>query len=457
MYIAKIEFKELFKVFIVFSIFYNGYRYFSPWDGGGYKPLSPFYISIVKDIPWAILTVFGLYVLLLKKESNRGEVYHAWKNFKSMTHFFIITHLVLLAVAIIHLFHKSLIDVLQRDIKNIQYILLPIFFPLLFKKEKDFASYFNLIVGSGVLASLFGFIVYFFIPSFTWEGNVLSTFQTPNNYGFFTAMLLLLVLPRMLLEKESSSYWYIIFCILFGALLTSVSVSAFLTFLTGMAFAILIVRPTSKILLRFSIYFLISGLLFFFLGLFNGYIEKVNRSFSSYKNFQVVYQGQPSKLPGGKTTVWELLNKPYEPTTANNYKILSQYTSIGGRITYLKEFIRYIKTADYNDILLGDFSLKNHFEYDNVYFSFIRNDGLIVTLLILSLLCSGFYIGFKKYLLFRKAGNIRMAGLSLGIISFLLTSIIIQFNLSCYLTIYPLNFITYFLVLLLGYMNSSDN
>lgn len=460
-FLSRIDFKTLFKAFIAFAVLYNGYRYFFPWDG--YKPQSPFYLSILKDVPWAIVTFLGLYGLYHNKKLHVREMYRSCDSYNIMSGLFIFFHLVLLTVAIVHLFHKNPIDVLQRDIKNVQYIFLPLLFPLLIKKERDIFSLVNWIMGLGVLVCIFGGIVYLFVPGFTWEGNVLSTFQSPNNYGVFTVMLSLILVSRIFIEKDLSLFWYLILCLFYGAVLSSVSISALLTLLAGVMFLMLMVRPPFKTLLKVGSYLVIASFLFYNLGLYNAYIQKIERSYSSYKKNLTEFELITPEAPEGQKVslafreILELLKKPYTPVPDRSRQSISQYTTVTGRLIYLNEFSEYIKSASTKDILFGDFSLKHYIEYDNVYFYFMRNDGIIVTVLLVILLGSGFFTGLRKYRLFCEAGNSRMAGLSLGIAAFLLTSIVIQFNLSYFLTIYPLNFLTYFFLILIFFVTPLED
>ena len=445
----------------MFAVLYNGYRYFVPWDQyNGNKPLAPFYISILKDIPWAVIALVGLTKLYAINRLEPGYLHKKWYGNAALMRLFVFVHIVLFVIAAVHLAHKNIIDILQRDIKNVQYIFLPALLPLLIDKDEDALSYINVIIGLAVFVSLFGLIIYFFIPAFTWDGYVLSTFQSPNNFGFFTSAMSLIVLAKLFSDKDARPVWYVIFALIFGALLTSVSISALLTLTAGALFLVVMTRPSLKALSKFGVFFLIACLLFFYAGLFNKYTQKVSQSVTSYTDTQKFYEELPDNEPQdnnaekalSKEGIMDLLTNPYEPKAANNYLILSQYTSVGGRALYFKEFTGYLRSAGLRDILFGDFSLKSHFEYDNVYLYFVRNDGAPVTILILILLGSGIATGLKKFRTYRASGNIRMSGLCIGITAFLLTSTIIQFNLSYYLNIYPLNFLTYFLLLMVFFI-----
>ncbi len=462
MHIFKIQFKTLFKAFVLFAILYNGYRYFFPWDRGGQAPSMPLYFSIIKDIPWAIVVLVGLYVLYRNRKLHIENTYLGWDNFNTMSTFFIITHLVLFIVALIHIFHKNPIDVLQRDIKNVQYIFLPFFFPLIIKKKDDIFGHLNWIMMIGLGVCAFGYIIYLFIPTFTWENAVLSTFQSPICFGTFVVMLFLILLSRILVEEGLSSFWYIALCIFYGSILTTASFAALLSMLVGIVFLLITVRPAFNILSKVGALLIISSLLFYNLGLFNKYIDKGTISFITYKKAsgQLLYEEKPKTSENTNPSLpssWEFLKKPYVPTPDNTYYFPFEHTSIAARKAYFNEIVTYLETARIKDILLGDFSLKNHFEYDNVYFYFIKNDGIIVTALLFILLSSGIFIGLRKYILFIKSGDRAMAGLSLGIAAFLFTATIIQFNLSYFLTIYPHNFLTYFFLLLIFFVNPSEN
>ncbi len=468
MHIPKIEFKTLFKAFVLFAIFYNGYRYFFPWDRGGQAPSMPLYFSIFKDIPWAIVVFLGLYVLYRNRKLHIESTYRGWDNFNTMTTFFVITHLVLFVVALMHLFHKNPIDVLQRDIKNVQYIFLPFLFPLIIKKKQDIFDQVNWIMMIGLWVCIFGYITYLFVPSFTWENAVLSTFQSPICFGTFAVMLFLILLSRILVEKGLSSFWYIGLCIFYGSILTTTSFAALLSMLVGMIFLFIAIRPAFNTLSKVGAFLIISSLLFYSLGLFDKYIYKGTISISTYKKAsgKLLYEEIPKTLENADTVLvtpdmsllssWEFLKKPYVPSPDNTYYFPFEHTSVAARIAYFNEIVTYLETAPIKDILLGDFSLKNHFEYDNVYFYFIKNDGIIVAALLFILLSSGVFIGLRKYILFIKSGNREMAGLSMGIAAFLFTSTIIQFNLSYFLTIYPHNFLTYFFLLLIFFVNPSE-
>ena len=455
MSLSRVDFKTLFKVFITFAVLYNSYRYFVPWDGN--KPLIPFYVSILKDVPWAIVVTVGLLLRLKHRGGNNRETYCNRESFNKLSGIFVITNIVLLAVAIVHIYHKNTIDILQRDMKNIQYIFLPLLFPLLIQKESDIHKYVNWLMGIGSLVSIFGFIIYLYFPEVTWDGAVLSTFQSPNNYGFFSGMLLLILLSLIFNQKKFKPLRIVTLILLYGSLLMSSSLSALLTVLVGMLFLIFISRPSPVTLLKVAIPLIIISVIYFNIGLYEGSLIKAMRASSAHKKTSILAKVEESREKQYDYKLWKFLNKPYYPTPDKRYQSLSQYTTITGRLIYFREFLGYLQAASFSDILLGDFSLRNYFEYDNVYMYFIRNDGIIVTILLFILLGSGFTIGLNKFKLFRRAGNEKMAGLALGIAAFLLTSIIIQFNLSLFLTIYPLNFLTYFFLILIFFINPSEH
>ncbi len=470
--ILKIEFKNLFKAFILFAILYNGYRYFFPWDRGGDAPTIPLYFSILKDVPWAIIVFFGLWGLYRNKINHTEQLYGKWIYYDYWTVFFIITHLILLSVAIAHLFHKNPIDVLQRDIKNVQYIFLPFIFPLIINDEQDIINHLKWLIIIGVSVSIFGYYTYLFVPAITWENAVLSTFQSPICFGTFSVILFLISLSRVLIDKEVSLYWYIAMCLFYGSILISASAAALLSMAVGTLFLLFISRPRlSFFIKRVSALFIISSLIFYSLGFFNMLMNKATNSVSDYKALNGSRTYEEVEIKSTNTTnitnttsttnttsfSWDFLRKPYEPKSDNTYHFKNQYTSISARKAYFEEITTYLKTASIKNILWGDFSLKNQFEYDNVYFYFIKNDGIIVTALLFSLLISGIFIGYNKFKKFSKTGNNNMASLSLGITAALFILTFIQFNLSYFLTIYPINFLTYFLLTLIVFMNPPDN
>jgi len=418
----------------------------------------PLYFSILKDIPWAIIVVIGLSELYRQNTNHRDPVYIKWKNYNYWISFFILTHLILLAVSIAHLSHKNLIDVLQRDIKNVQYIFLPFIIPLIIKSDYDFESLLSWIVIIGISVSVFGYYTYLFIPAFTWQNAVLSTFQSPICFGTFSVILFLISLARILIDNKASLYWYTAMCIFYGSILMTASLAALISMIVGSIFLLLISRPRLFSLKRAGIFIVITSLIFYSLGFFNESIAKANNSFSTYQSQDrtISYEKLDKESTGIPSLSWDLLKKPYNPAPDNSYYFNFQYTSISARKAYFEEIRSYLKTASLRNILWGDFSLSNHFEYDNVYFYFIKNDGIIVTALLFLLLISGIFIGYNKFRNFSKTDNNKMASLSLGITAALFILTFIQFNLSYFLTIYPLNFLTYFLLVLIVFINPSD-
>lgn len=452
-----INFKNLFKVFIAFAILYNAYRYFVPWDV--IKPVVPLYFSILKDVPWAVIVIIGLSSYFLSKKQVESD-YLNLHVFNNNTRWFILVHLLLLAVALVHLFHKNFIDILQRDIKNVQYIFLPMLFPLLVHKERDILGYINWIMIVGVLISLFGTVIYFFLPDLTWDNAVLSTLQDPNNYGAFIVMLSLMLIARILVEKDLPAFWYFILCLFYGAVLSSVSLSALLSLFVGTAFLIAVVRIDLKSMLKGTVYFMVISLLFFAVGFFDLHIQKMSRAYSSYKEMPEIKEIPEIKEMPETPLSWELLLRPYFPLnegTLKGMKVEVQYTTIAARVVQIHEIIRYLKSASYKDILFGDFSIKNYFEYDNVYLYFLRNDGVVISFMFIFLFTKGFFVGLRKYRILLSQGNNKMASLSLGITAILLTFLLVQFNTSYLLTVYPINFILYFFLLLVFFINPEKN
>ncbi|MEW6600146.1 MAG: hypothetical protein AB1499_04175 [Nitrospirota bacterium] len=458
MYSLSTSYKISFKAFLLFAILYNGYRYFFPWNNGGQSPSMPLYFHILKDMPWAIIVFFGLYKLYGNRIHPVELLYKGWKHYGRWTTFFITAHLILLAVAVLHLFHKNPIDVLQRDIKNVQYIFLPFIIPLIIRDENDAEKLISWIAKIGVSVSVFGYYTYLFIPSFTWDNAVLSTFQSPICFGTFSVVLFLISLSRIVLSRADSLFWHLAMCIFYGSILITASVAAVISMIVGSVLLLLISRPRVDILKKAGAFIVVTSLIFYAFGFFNVLAAKVNNSVSAYpsRNINNTYEIIDKKSSGIPSLSWDVLKYPYHPSPDNAYQFKIQYTSISARKAYFEEIVSYLKTASFKNILLGDFSLKNHFEYDNVYFYFIKNDGIIVTVLIFSLLMSGIFIGYNKFRRFRKTDNNNMASLSLGITASLFILTFIQFNLSYFFTIYPLNFLTYFLLILVCFMNPPD-
>ncbi len=447
-----------FNAFIAFAILYNGYRYFFPW-GKNFKPIVPLYFSIVKDIPWAIAVVWGLYLLI---KSRPGNPLKDMSQAPLTIKLFVSTHIGLLGVAVLHLAHKSPIDILQRDVKNVQYIFLPLLFPYLVRKNDDVRDYINWVVGIGMISCIFGFITYAFIQGFTWDGAVLSTFQSPITYGYFTVMLFLVYLPRVFLKKGNIFIFYIVLFILYGATLTSSSFSAILSLIVGAAFLITMLRPPLRVMAKVGLFLLVASLVFYSAGLYDKHLDKIMHSYSDASRIEniklVAGTTETSKEQKAETEqdLWDTLKTTHYPKSDGAYEKLPKYTTFSGRKAYAKEFFSYMGEASFTDILLGDFSLGNYFEYDNVYFYFTRNDGIIVTIMFFVLFMLGASEAIRKYRLFCKADNAGMAGLSLGIAGFLLTAALLEFNLSYFLTIYPLNFFTYFFLLLIFYIDPGE-
>jgi len=458
MLLSALNYKNLFKAFLLFAILYNGYRYFYfPWDKGGQAPSMPLYFSILKDAPWAIIVFLGLGGLYCNRKNPAGPLYRKWEKYDYWTLFFIIAHIILLSVAVAHLSHKNPIDVFQRDIKNVQYVFLPLIFPLIIKSEHDIIKHLDWLTIIGVSVSLFGYYTHLFVPAFTLENAVLSTLQSPICFGTFAVILFMIALPRVL-ESEVSAYWYSALCLFYGSILLSASAAALLSMIVGTLFVLFISRPRLSSLKRVCVLMIISSLIFYGLGFFNKLTGKVNNSVSSYTSLNGIKSYEEVNIkPAGKPSFsWDFLKIPYNPISDNTYRFTTQYTSIAARKVYFEEITKYLKTASVKNILWGDFSLKNHFEYDNVYFYFIKNDGIIVTALILSLLSGGIFTGFKKFKKLKKSGRTKMAGISLGVTAALFILTVIQFNLSYFFTIYPLNFLTYFLLVLIAFINPSD-
>jgi hypothetical protein len=298
------------------------------------------------------------------------------------------------------------------------------------------------------------------------------------------AMLFLILMPKVLMEKKTSTYLYFILALFYGAVLSSMSLSALLSLFMGTLFLMIIIRPSSKTLARLGALFLVISIVYYNIGLYDKVLYKVCISSDTYNTYQqkqkkfkgwkgVFKRGEKmseawerfgeippilEEAPPPKNPSWEILSKPYYPVSDRGFSHLPQYTTITARVIYASELAKYItNSATFKDILFGDFSLKNYVEYDSVYFYFLRNDGLIVTILFIVLFTRGFLVSLKKYRIFLHCGNNNMAALSLGIATFLLTSLVIQFNLSYFLTIYPLNFFTYFFLLLAFFINPRES
>jgi hypothetical protein len=461
----KIESSDLkfaLKAFILFAVFYNGYKYFYPWKLN--KAIVPLYFYIIKDIPWFITVVMALNLTFKKVRAKKNiSEYNVPSGFFVIIFVFLAVHVFWALVALVHVPHKNIIDLLQRDIKNVQYIFLPLVLLVTIKDRNDIFELVKWILKAGAAACLLGFGIHWLIDGSTYGGAFLSTFGRPMDYGVFLSMLALVMVPMVILRNGMRFLkCFLVLGLFYAGILSSQSLAGLLSFYTGMMLvsAILFSLGYRKNILKFGMLFL--GLILplqFTLG--NATILKISNSVKSMKTMpkkvKVIVKDKDRdivKNRDGARDFWETLKNPYFPRSEFDYEQKPEgQTSISSRIFQFRELSQYWKKAPLKSVLFGDFKLRNQMEYDNIYYYWFRNNGVLLPVFFLMLLTRSFLIGLKNFHAAFKNRNLKTAALLLGISMFILTATVIEFNTSYYPIIYPLNFFIYFFVLLASFIN----
>ena len=429
---------KLFTLYIWFALFF----YLISFLGGGgikFREGIPWYVLISRDIVWLGFVTYLIYCI------RRNSFWHQlWmSDYGKFLKIFTILCGIYLIIVLSHLIHRDLREIIQHDIRNIlSYSLIIFFLPLIIQKKEDIYSLMNTLLKVGMVLSLFGIVTRFMGLDFlTWRGRVVSTMSDPNNLGIFLSFCILLVV----INWKSLSIWKAVlyFLIYSFALVLTNSITAFLT----INFALFVILLLKKGWIKgFAIFFAV-----FYLFICLSFVSKiVENPDILYNNFFIETYDKDkylidrlNNISKGKFSKWFLFGIDYqvqdETMRSLTYRKAQFFAFAGGKNTEVKE------TEGVNKLitLFGNYKSKEYATFDNQYFNFLFNAGIVSTLIFFSLFTWGVVRGIINYLNFHKVDK-DLAMLSLFFSVFLLTMILVAFNGAAFLNRFPLNFLIYF-------------
>ena len=429
-----------FGFFIGFSVFYNGYKYFIPGVDG--KPLAPLYVSVLKDLPW----LFALAAILVFALPRARDT---WVRTDRRNKVFLLAYaaasLLLALGATLHVPHKSFIDLLQRDYKNLQYLPLPFLLPFLFSREPRLKQVFCGIYLFSAAASLIGLALYFFIPDIYRPYAPSATFSTHYVYGYLMSMIAVFAAADMAAQRGAARLFYeAVFVLAYAGVILSTSMGAILSLAVSVPAVLLLLRPRRGSLSRLLLVLAASTVLIHAAGLFYPLAEKYTHSLDGYRRYRKarIVTLESAFLPpaGGAKDFWKAFSRPYLPAKNLKYTNMPLNTSIAGRVEAYKGVLNYLRKAGARDVLFGDFSLSVFFEYDSYYLVLLRNNGLAGLSLFLGCFLLWCRIVMPRVILMSRTApeTLRPELAASAVVT--VVSFLFMFNLAIFPIIYPVSF-----------------
>mgnify|MGYP007111633790 CR=1 FL=1 len=426
-----------------FSLLYNAYKYYFLWNFG--SPNAPLYISLLKDLPW-LLTVLFTAVLALK--SFRTDWHNQAHQYRVFSATVVLVGVSVIIVALFHLGNKSFVDVLQRDCKNLQYLIIPFLLPFIFDRDAmSGLSAINILLGVSVCANIVGFLLVYFLPDLMNGAAPAATFTDHYAYGY--VMFVAGIFSASLFFSGLSPLFYTtVFISSIGGILLSTSVGGLGAFFIGISLLLLVVRPPRIRVLKLSGMFAVAALLFYLMGLYDPLLAKFGRSVTGYRSYVKsdvhVYTQRSNKRCGyDLLAFFPSLDKPYSSPAVIKYDNMPRDTSIAGRAVSYREMQHYLSSASPRDILLGDFSIHNFCEYDSYYLVLLRNGGVVSLAAFLAVFFFWLWLMVRRFL--HGTGNMKPAvnAIFSACAVVLLTSYVALFNLAIFPIIYPISLLLY--------------
>lgn len=443
---------KLFTIYIWFALFFYSISFL----GGGvkFREGTPWYVLISRDIVWL---GFVTYLICCVK---RNSFWHQlWMSgYGKFLKIFTVLCGIYLIIVLSHLNHRDMREIIQHDIRNIlSYSLILFFLPFIIQKKEDIYSLMNTFLKVGIVLSLFGIVTRFMGLDFlTWRGRVVSTMSDPNNLGIFLSFCILIVVAtwESLGIRKVVSY----FLIYSLALVLTNSITAFL----AINFALFIILLLKKGWIKGFAIFFAAFYIFICLSFVSKIVENPgklsNNFFRETYNTDKYLIDRLDNISKGRFVKWFVFGMDY-PIQEDTIRSLtyreSQFSAfiMGHKNIAVKEIEGTNKLLTF----FGNFELKQYATFDNQYFNFLFNAGIVSTLIFFSLFTWGVVRGIKNYLNFHKV-NKDLAELSLFFSIFLLTMILVAFNGAAFLNRFPISFLIYFslgMIFLIKEMQSS--
>jgi hypothetical protein len=395
----------LLHLFMIFTILNYLYAFFYPRPDLNTGVDAPIYVFLFKDALWMgiCLWVVSHYLLARSKATRRNR--YLWPGYTRTAIFFFVVYYWFLVVSFSHLMHQDPLLLLREDLKNVLlYALLVLLLPHWINSERDIQRFVRLLLFLGVIEGVLGLLNYFYMPDYTLEGRILGTLEHPNHLGFFLSIVLLMIIAKMLVEKRVSWLWYGAILVCLVAMVLANSFGAYVTVICGVCLMILLTRGLAGFILNLPALGITLAVLYV-TGLLQIVIDKTFFIFDKY----------------------------------------SGSTTISGRVDAIQDMMTYLNQANVFELLFGDYKLALYKTYDSMWWILVRNDGFLIAGLIFILFLAIAMIGFRKYRLFEKQGNLKMASIMLGSATLVLVADLVSFNITAYLSKFPLHFYFYFL------------
>lgn len=419
--------KELFLLYIWFSFLFFSIAFF--WGGGQkFRDITSWHILILRDCVW-----FGflLYMGIKVKMSNYFS--QLWKSeYGRFLKVFVCLGGIYFVIVLTHLTHRDFREVVQHDLRNIlSYSLILPFLPFIFKKKEDLNSLINTFLQIGMVLSLFGIVTRYVAPDlFSWNGRITATMGDPNNLALFLSLCLFILISRW---RSLGSLKSVVYFIIYSfAFVLSNSIVAFGTFFLGLI--VLLVLKT-KLLKSIAIFILIFYVLISF-----SFLTKM------IENPEVPLGHIATTTYDADWYLIDKLNNISKGRFSNFFLFGMNFPSDApiSSLTHRLDQIEYMNSRDINYMvfLFGNFELKEYARFDNQYFNFFVNAGVISAIIFSGFFMWGVLLGVKNYFYLKKTGKDSDL-LSLPLSVFLLAVVLVGFNGTAFLNRFPINFLLY--------------
>ena len=226
-------------------------------------------------------------------------------------------------------------------------------------------------------------------------------------------MIVFFVLARITILRQHSRWLYVVLVICISAIAFTLSVAA-MGMLLLYVLMLLWARKGLVTLIRVIAVVLVLFVILLFTGLLDVSIERVKFAFSQ------------------------------------------ESSSVSGRINSFQEITDYANKANIVEILIGDFKSREYVMYDSMWEILIRNNGILPVLALAGLFVTIARLGYKKYRACLRFGDSEMASILFASGSFILVAVFFSFNITAYLSKFPLHFYFYMLLVLILVANPRE-
>jgi len=391
----------LLHLFMVFTITNYLFVFLFPRPSLTTAVEAPTWVFLIKDAVWAAF--FGYALLRYRRLSDQLS-----STYRTYLPAFIVVHLLLTSVSLLHVIQRTdpMINA-REDLKNIVfYAAAVLILPYWIRNRKDITRYVRFLIWLGFAEGLFCFYNKFVLVDYQYEQRIFGSLDHYNHTAFFLSIVVFQALAQVAMVQKHSRWLYGVLVICVFGIAFTLSVAAM-----GMVLIyVLMLLWARKGLATLLRVITAVGVLFVFLlltGLLDSAIERVNFAFSQ------------------------------------------DSSTISGRMNSLQEMGDYINNATLAEILVGDFRSQEYVMYDSMWLILIRNNGILPVFAMGLFFVLVARVAFRKYKMCRRIGDSEMAAILFASGSFVLVAVLFSFNITAYLSKFPLHFYFYMLCALI--------